>query len=323
MTVVTNFFGTYGVKVLLSLIPIIVIAGYLIFMKTRSIREEQEINKRFAATKDTITQKNISQFIKKDTTKKGLFSKLQANMNVLGIESKYENASLFLIMLFVGAALASNLLIGAGPLLMAYFGALALATIYVIIMNKMDKKKRELREEFMEKLRDICAHMSVGLNFQTSITESLRATNTSIAMARELEKVRDAIYTGSKYSDAFMKMYENLGIKEIKEFAQICYVYEQTGGEFVKVIHSFEDSFKMKRKIMQENEVFESSMRSDQKIVIGIPVLCILGFAFMMPEVIRTFYQSFFGQILGIFLISIMYAGHLMMSRFMRMGGDD
>lgn len=322
MTVITNFFGTYGVKVLLSLMPIVVIAGYLIFIKTRSIREEQEINKRFSSTNETIVQKNISQFIKKDTTKKGLFANLKANMNVLGIENKYENSSIFLIVLFFGAAIASNLAIGAGPLLMAYFGGLALATIYVLIINKMEKRKRELREEFMEKLRDICAHMSVGLNFQTSITESLRATNTSIAMARELEKVRDAIYTGSKYSDAFMKMYEHLHIKEIKEFAQICYVYEQTGGEFVKVIHSFEDSFKMKRKIIQENDVFEASLKSDQKIVIGIPVLCILGFAFMMPEVIRTFYQSFFGQILGIFLISVMYAGNLMMTRFMRMRGD-
>ena len=57
----TNFFGTYGVKVLLSLIPIVIIAGYLIFIKTRSIREEQEINKRFATTKETIAQKNLSQ----------------------------------------------------------------------------------------------------------------------------------------------------------------------------------------------------------------------------------------------------------------------
>ena len=79
----------------------------------------------------------------------------------------------------------------------------------------------------------------------------------------------------------------------------------------------------MKRKIIQENEVFEASMKSDQKIVVGIPVLCILGFAFLMPEVIRTFYQSFFGQILGIFLISIIYVGNLMMTRFMHMGGDE
>lgn len=319
----TNFFGTYGVKVLLSLIPIVIIAGYLIFIKTRSIREEQEINKRFATTKETIAQKNLSQFIKKDTAQKGIFANLKANMTVLGIEYKYENTSLFLIVLFFGAALFSNLMIGAGPLLMLYFGGLAIATIYVLIINKMEKRKSELREEFMEKLRDISAHMSVGLNFQTAITESLRATNTSIAMARELEKVRDAIYTGSKYSDAFMKMYDSLHIKEIKEFSQICYVYEQTGGEFVKVIHSFEDSFKMKRKIIQENEVFEASMKSDQKIVVGIPVLCILGFAFLMPEVIRTFYQSFFGQILGIFLISIIYVGNLMMTRFMHMGGDE
>lgn len=323
MVVITNFFGTYGVKVLLSIIPLVITAIYLITTKNKSIKDEQEINKRFNAVSDTIAQKSVAKFIKLDNKKNDIFTNLKAKMNVLGIENKYENLSLVFLGLFFVSALVGKLLIGAGPLLMAYFGCLGLATLYVLIMNKMDKKKKELREEFMSKIRDIAAHMSVGANFQTAITESLKSSKTSIAMARELEMVRDNIYQGAKYSDAFMKMHEHLQIKEIKDFSQMCFVYEKTGGQFVKVIHSFEDSYKLKRKIIQENEVFEASMKSDQKIIIGIPVLCILGFAIFMPEMIRGFYASFFGQIMGILLISVIYVGNLMMTRFVRFGGDE
>lgn len=323
MTFISNFFGTYGVKVLLSFIPLLLMAVYLITSKNKSIKDEQEINKRYQAVSETITQKKVAKFIKIDETKRDIFTNIKAKMNMLGIQNKFENLSLICLGLFFISAIAGNLLIGAGPLLMIYFGCLAIATVYVVMMNKIDSKKKELREEFMSKIRDIAAHMSVGANFQTAISESLKSSKTSIAMARELETVRDSIYQGAKYSDAFMKMYEHLQIKEIKDFAQMCYVYEKTGGQFVRVIHSFEDSYKMKRKIIQENEVFEASMKSDQKLIVGVPIFCIVGFAVFMPSMIRGFYATFFGQVLGIFLISTIYAGSIMMSRFMKFGGDE
>mgnify|MGYP007045030328 FL=1 len=118
-------------------------------------------------------------------------------------------------------------------------------------------------------------------------------------------------------------MYERLQISEIKAFAQVCEIYEETGGNFLDIIYAFEDSYKMKRKVLQENEVYEAAMRTEQKFVIGIPSICIVAFGVFMPEIIRGFYSSFFGQVLGIILFSIIYGGILLMSRFVRFRGEE
>lgn len=323
MTMITNFFGTYGIRVFISFVPLILFIGYVITSKTKTIRTQEEIKRRYSTLNESLTDKTLAKYIQKNEVQTGFVSKMNARMNILGIENKFESLSVYAIILFFVGAVSVNLFIGAGPLLMLYFGLLALATIYVFLANKMENRVRELREEFIEKLRDISAHMSVGINFQSSLNEAINSANTSLVMARELSLVRDAIYQGEKYSDAFMKMFERLQIKEIQEFAQVCYIYEETGGQFVTVIHAFQDSFKKKRRVIQENEVFEASMKSEQKIVIGIPVLCIVGFGFFLPDVIRTFYASFYGQIFGIVLFTVIYAGALLMSRFVRFRGDE
>lgn len=322
MTFIDNIFSTYIVKVVLSFVPLIITVFVLIMKKTKAIKEQQEIKRRYNLLNGTIADKSVSQFIKTSHAKNNILTRLTSQMNVLGIENRFENISLVGLGLFFVGAVVGNLLMGAGPLLMIYFGVISLITIYILLLNKMEKKRKALREEFMEKLRNISSSMSVGLNFQTAIIESLNSTNTSTVMSRELGKVKDSIFIGNKYSDAFMKMYERLQIDEIKEFAQMCFVYEETGGQFTDVIHSFEESYSMKRKISQESEVFEESMKNDQKVIIGIPLLCIVGFSIFMPEAIRGFYSSFHGQIIGVVLLSMVYGGVLLQSRVMKVRGD-
>lgn len=314
--------GTYGLKIILALIPIVSITLWLVLAKSKSIRDEQEIKRRFNNLGGTLAEKSVSRFLKKEQ-KETFASKFNAQLNILGIENKFESLSLWTVVVFFVAAIISNLLIGAGYLLMIYFGFLAIATVYVFTMNKITKTRKNLREEFMEKLRDISSQMSVGLNFQTAISEILLTGKTSLVMTREFEKIRDSIATGTKYSEAFMKMYNNLQILEIKDFAQMCSVYEETGGQFVGIIHSFEDGYKMKRQMTQELEVFTSSMQGEQKITIGVPVLSIIGFAIVMPEAIRTYYSSFYGQLIGILLFSMIYFGSIVMSRYLNSGGDE
>lgn len=322
MELFTEGIGTYGLKIILALIPMISITLWLVLAKSKSIRDEQEIKRRFNNLGGTLAEKSVSRFLKKEQ-KETFASKFNAQLNILGIENKFESLSLWTVVVFFVAAIISNLLIGAGYLLMIYFGFLAIATVYVFTMNKITKTRKNLREEFMEKLRDISSQMSVGLNFQTAISEILLTGKTSLVMTREFEKIRDSIATGTKYSEAFIKMYNNLQILEIKDFAQMCSVYEETGGKFVAIIHSFEDGYKMKRQMTQELEVFTSSMQGEQKITIGVPVLCIVGFAVVMPEAIRTYYSSFYGQLIGILLFSMIYFGSIMMSRYLNSGGEE
>lgn len=323
MTFITNFFGTYGIKVFLAFVPFLIVVVYFMTSKSSSIKNQEEIKKRFNTLSGTIADKSVAKYLKKQEGKATFLTKINAQLNILGIENKFENLSLYSVALFFVGAVSVNLFIGAGPLLMLYFGFLAIAIVYVLLMNKMDKTRKALKEEFMEKLRDIGAHLSVGLNFITAINESLNSGNTSIVMARELSSVKDDIYSGKSYSETFMKMYERLQISEIKAFAQVCEIYEETGGNFLDIIYAFEDSYKMKRKVLQENEVYEAAMRTEQKFVIGIPSICIVAFGVFMPEIIRGFYSSFFGQVLGIILFSIIYGGILLMSRFVRFRGDE
>ena len=120
-----NLLGSYGIKILLSLVPFLIVTIYVVYNKNKTIQEEQFINRKYNQLNKTLNEKNVSQFLKNEK-KKTFLDIINSKLNILGIESKFENIAIYSLILFIGSALFSKLLIGAGWLLMLYFGVLFL-----------------------------------------------------------------------------------------------------------------------------------------------------------------------------------------------------
>ena len=317
-------FDTYYLKVLLALLPIIVITGYLIIVKNKTLRDEQKISERFNKLNHTIAQKTISRFTQK-TSLDNRFHFIQdivAKMRIFGIDFDIEKTTIVCIVGYIAFALISYFVIGAGPLLMAYIGAIFLALVYTFLTSRINKKKRELTSEFMEKLRDIHSQMSVGLNFQTAVEESMKSSQTSAVISREFETIMNTIYTGKSMSEAFMGMYKRLQIKEVKEFASVLEVFEITGGKLSEFIKAYDESYLSKMKVQDEKDVFVAQMKSSLKYIIGVPVLCLIAFSMISPQTMKGYYGSLEGQFVGIALISCIIFGAIFSIRYIQRGED-
>lgn len=315
--------NTFYLKIILSLLPIIVIAGYLIIVKNKTLKDEQRISERFNKLNNNLAEKTVSKFIKekKDNQKNSFIQNILARMRIFGIDFNIEKLTILCIVGYIVSALISYFLIGAGPLLMMYMGVIFLAVVYTMITNRINKKKRAVRDEFMEKLRDISSHMSVGLNFQVALEEAIKSPQTSPVILREFQKVQNEIYTGKSISEAFTGMYNRLRIKEIKEFASVLDIYEVTGGKLSDFINSYDESYLANMKIRNEKDVFIASLKSSQKFIIGVPVLTIVVFGLLYPNIMKSYYGSIEGQFTGIVLITIIVVGATLSVRFI--GGDD
>lgn len=315
--------NTFYLKIILSLLPIIIIAGYLVLAKNKVLKDEQRISERFNKLNNNLAEKTVSKFIKekKENNKSNFVQNIFAKMRIFGIDFNIEKLTVLCIVGYVACALTSYFVIGAGPFLMLYIGTVFLAVVYVVITNRINKKKRLIRDEFMEKLRDISSHMAVGLNFQVALEEAIKSPQTSPVILRELQRVQNTIYTGKTMSEAFTEMYERLKINEIKEFAAVLDIYEITGGKLSDFINSYDESYLANMKIRNEKDVFISSLKSSQKFIIGVPVLSIVVFSFISPNIMKSYYGSIEGQLVGIFLITIIIAGAILSVYFV--GGDD
>lgn len=312
----------YYLQIVLSLIPIIAIAGCLAITKNKTLKDEQKIASRFNKLSDNVAEKTISKFVKKDKEEKTNFVQgLFAKMRVFGIDFNIEKLAIICIVGYIACALASYFIIGAGPLLMLYIGIIFLAVVYVVITNHITKKKRDIRDEFMEKLRDISSHMAVGLNFQMALEEAIKSPQTSSVIIREFNSVSNSIYTGKSMSEAFLDMYNRLKIKEIKDFASVLEIFEVTGGKLSDFMNSYDESYMANQRIEDEKDVFLSSLKSSQKFIIGVPVLVIIGFGLMSPGTMKSYYGSIEGQMVGIALITVIIAGSIFSIKFI--GGDD
>lgn len=315
--------NTYYLKTLIALFPIIIITGFFAINYNKTIRDEQRISERYNKLNANFTQKEISKNIKKieKKEKNNLFSGLLAKMRLFGIDLDIQKLTIFCIIGYTVFALLSYFLIGAGPLLMLYVGAIFIALVYIFLSSKIDKRKRELKDEFMNIIRDVASQMSVGLNFTVAVEQSIKDSQVSGVMIREFDRVSNSIYTGKSMSEAFTEMYNRLKIEEIREFSSVLEIFEITGGKLSDFIKSFNDTYTAKMKVQNEKDIFIASLKSSQKFIIGVPVFIILAFSFIAPNVMKGYYASIQGQIVGIVLITVIIFGAVFSIKFVEKGG--
>lgn len=302
-------------KIILSALPIIITLIFIILKKNKTLTDINKMKAIINKTNKSIDEKTISKFVLKKqdiqyrNSLEAFVHNINTQLNLLGIQSKVETLLISSLILFLVGFGGSFLLIGAGPLLMIYMGVVCSALVFLSAKRKMISRKKELQQEFMEKLRDIASYMSVGRNLTTSISETLNSSKCSFVMKREFEAIKRQIYTGSKISDTFYKMYDNLGIIQIKEFAQAISIFESTGGNLQHIINNYQQSYIEQETITNTREVFVQEMLSSQKIEIAFPVLTIIVFGLINPSTFKGYYGSIQGQLIGIILVTMMITG--------------
>lgn len=297
-------------KVVLIFTPFIlsvIFAGNLLF---KNETKKNKLNSVMRAATKSVEEKSVTKIISESMKSHAKFIDGQnAKLNMLGVEYKFETLAAVSVVLFIIGVIVSKLLFKAGPFLMVYLGGLFAMSVYVYIHSLLEKRKKALSIEFLEKMRDIASFLSVGKSINNAITEAIESGNISKVMFREMDMVKKEIFTGRKISAAFMMMYDRLKIEDIKMYAETLAVFEEAGGNLISVMKANDQFATSKLEIRNAQNIFAESQKSSQKVVIGIPLVMIVGFFLFNPSFFGNFYSTFIGQVIAIIAISVLIAG--------------
>lgn len=297
-------------KIILVFLPFIVCLIFAARLLFNSETKKNRLSKIINNSTKSVEEKSVTKIISESMTKKTKFiDKQNAKLNLLGIDYKFEALASFSIGLFVVGAIVSKLLFKAGPLLMIYLGALLGMSVFVHINGKLEKRKKELGLEFLEKMRDVASFLSVGKSINNAIQEALNSGNISKVMFRELDNVRREVFTGRKISQAFLMMYDRLQIEDIKMYAETLATFEETGGNLITVMKANDQFATSKLEIRNAQNIFAEGQKSSQKVVIGIPLAMIVFFFLFNPSFFGDFYSTLVGQIIAIVCVTILIVG--------------
>lgn len=302
-------------KLILIFLPFIL----AVFLASRILfdaeTKKNRLSKILSISTKSVEEKSVTKIISESVVKnKSFIEKQNSKMNLLGIEYKFEALAAISVGLFVVGAIISRLLFKAGPLLMIYLGALLGLSIFSYINSQLNKRKKVIAVEFLEKMRDIASFLSVGKSLNNAIQEALTG-NISNVMLRELDMVRRDIFTGRKISQAFMAMYDRLQIEDIKMYAYTLETFEETGGNLITVMKANDQFATSKLEIKKAQNIFVEGQKTSQKVVIGIPLFMIIGFFLFNPSFFGNFYSTITGQIIAIICITILIAGVYMSNK--------
>lgn len=212
--------------------------------------------------------------------------------------------------IFMGLGLFFAIFILRGGILLSLYCIIAGAVIQTyLIIEKRNKLKKLLRQEFFFVLRNITAQLSSGKLFLNSIEEIVATTHLSPIMYNEMCNVRNSLNVGNKTSDTFYLMYESLNIPEIKNFADALMTFENIGGNINAIITAQTDFFFELQEIDDQMSIYEAKVDNQIKITGGIPILIIIGIQLFMSDFFGDFFKTILGQLSSIACFSVMMVG--------------
>lgn len=297
-----------SIQFLIISVPLIccILLAFWNFVKEKEDRDD--LKEVFDNTTISVKDKTIIKVEEKKHLSSGFLKDKEKEMLILEFPYKMDEVLAVAFVAGIVAAFASALLFKAGPLLMLFLGGVAVWVVFDLVDDWLEKKRYDLTVEYLEKMRDVSTFLSAGKSLQDALAEACES-NISPVLKRELETVRKDIFTGAKFSSAFMKMYERLQIEDIQKYAQTLRTFEQTGGNLIRIMAINDRYSKQKLEIQNAQKVYQSSQSSSQRIIVGLPLAMIIVEAIFNPSFFGTYYSTIVGQFIAIVAVSILVVG--------------
>lgn len=307
-------------KLFLSLIPLIICTLIAFWLFIRQKEDENDINSIIQNSTVSVREQSTIKVEGKKLMVSGKLDEKKQEMEIYEFPYTMDEVLAFAIGMAIVAAFTSIILFKAGPLLMLYLACLAAYLVFQYVDGWLYKKRFELNIEYLEKMREVSSFLSAGKSIDESLKEACKG-NISPVLKRELETVLKDVFTGTKRSAAFMSMYNRLKIEDIQKYSQTLRTYEKTSGNLIRIMAINDRYSKQRIEIQNEQNVFASSQKNSQKIIVGIPLAMVLFMAVFNPSFFGDFYSAIIGQLIGIVAITVLVVG-LKRSSTLARGGD-
>lgn len=184
-----------------------------------------------------------------------------------------------------------------GLLIVFFVGYYATVDLYLLIVNKRNKKI--IKEQM---LRAIIL-MNNAFKAGKSTLQALKIVSTEVdfPLNLEFEKMYDEMKYGLSVEVVFDRFAKRINISEALYISSSLIVLNKTGGNIVKVFSSIEKNLFEKKKLNDELKNLTVSSNMIVKILTFVPIVFVLIIYFLNPN----YFDPLFSSILGYMIIGV------------------
>ncbi|MGI6731107.1 MAG: type II secretion system F family protein [Anaerovoracaceae bacterium] len=178
----------------------------------------------------------------------------------------------------------------------------------------IDKRKRELSEQFRDALYSLSSSISTG----RSLSQALKEAHENLKLIykedgillKELSQMIYRIFESRESEEEVLKDFARRScVEDIETFIDIYFICRSTGGDLVKVVSKSSEMMMDKMTIKKEIATLTAQKRFEAKLLTAMPILVLLFLQMASPEYMQIMYVTFQGRVLmTIALLSIISA---------------
>lgn len=183
------------------------------------------------------------------------------------------------------------------------FGTLGGFTEKYYCEYKLKRQMERITLQFRDLLYSIGSSISAGRYLQEALEEGEVALKVIYGekslLADELESINRNIRTSRIDSkDALMELAERSGSDDIRNFAEVCGICRETGGDMQKVISEAAANIADKMRVKKEIRTLMAQKRFEARIVSLMPIAVITMLNLISPDYLQPLYGGIQGRLI-------------------------
>ena len=185
-------------------------------------------------------------------------------------------------------------------------GGYAVAPVFAVLLGFIPflylhfKKKRRI-EKFKRQLPEgldlIARALKAGHAFTTGM--KLAADEFDDPLGPELDETMDEINFGVSVQDALKYLASRIDCPDLKYFVVSVIVQRETGGNLAEIIESLAHLIRERFKLQGKVRVLSAEGRLSAGILMGLPILVVIGLRIINPDYINTLFEDPAGRVIA------------------------
>lgn len=226
-----------------------------------------------------------------------------------------------MLVIYIGLSLILDIVFFNDPIFLVVFVPLYFPYRKVVSSELILRKKRELREEYMDAIITMINAMESGYSLEGSIRKvndvvKIMHGEKSI-MSKELIRMDGRVKIGVTVEEAFAEFAKRSGLKEAEILSGAISITKRHGDNVVELMKMVADLIGNEIKTEKEISVLIASKRYEHLIMCTVPVGMIIYMRVTSFDIIKNLYQGYLGRVfmsvcMMVYFIAIYIGVHML-----------
>lgn len=200
-----------------------------------------------------------------------------------------------------------------------FIGLTAAAICFPLPRLYLRKLKNQRLAKFNEQLEDVLLSISGSLKAGFSLAQALEvvANENRRPISFEFSVLSQELRLGVHFEEALEKMNARVGSKDFELAATAIITARQTGGELTGVLERLASVIRERVRIMTKLRALTAQGRLQAAIIGLMPFVLLAAMAYIAPDMVDSFFNSFIGIIIMIAAAGLDITGFLIIRKIM------